>query len=171
MLPQFHSEYFLSGQKMYELRQGVQVLFFIFRCLLNFTMKCIGGQIKTFSFLFCTTCDAKSTKVERVNIQQFWNNDKKDNRLIQCVYMQWKSTNRWRLLIHRMIMKKQVKIEQIKRKQTCSVSFVKTLKFLENKFKIVQNSFLEITIKISWKTHQSQWSLHDKYGRSKAEDS
>ena len=70
-----------------------------------------------------------------------------------------------------MIMKKQVKIEQIKRKQTYSVSFVKTLKFQENKFKIVQNSFLEITIKISWKTHQSQWSLHDKYGRSKAEDS
>ena len=25
-------------------------------------MKCIGGQIKAFSFLFCTTCDAKSTK-------------------------------------------------------------------------------------------------------------
>ena len=25
-------------------------------------MKCIGGQIKAFSFLFCTACDAKSTK-------------------------------------------------------------------------------------------------------------
>ena len=30
--------------------------------LLNFTTKCIGGQIKAFSFLFCTACDAKSTK-------------------------------------------------------------------------------------------------------------
>ena len=25
-------------------------------------MKFIGGQIKAFSFLFCTTCDAKITK-------------------------------------------------------------------------------------------------------------
>ena len=35
--------------------------FFIFRCLLNF-MKCIRGQIKAFSFLFCNACDVKSTK-------------------------------------------------------------------------------------------------------------
>ena len=28
--------------------------------LLNFTTKCIRGQIKAFNFLFCTTSDAKS---------------------------------------------------------------------------------------------------------------
>ena len=36
--------------------------FFKFRYLLNFTTKCIGGQIKALSFLICTACDAKSTK-------------------------------------------------------------------------------------------------------------
>ena len=35
---------------------------FIFRGLLNFTTECIGGQIKAFSCVFCTTSDAKSTK-------------------------------------------------------------------------------------------------------------
>ena len=55
-------------------------------------------------------------------------------------------------------MKQQVKNEQIKRKQTCSVSFVKVFQFQENKFKI------------SWKTNQSRGSLHDKYGWPKAED-
>ena len=34
----------------------------IFRDLLNFTAKGIGGQIKAFSFLFCTASDVKSTK-------------------------------------------------------------------------------------------------------------
>ena len=71
---------------MYELWQSIQVLlwkkslksnmlilfsdviiqtnqFFIFRDLLNLTMKCIGDQIKGFSFLFCNTSNAKSTKV------------------------------------------------------------------------------------------------------------
>ena len=32
------------------------------RYLLNLTTKCIAGQTKGFSFLFCTACDAKSTK-------------------------------------------------------------------------------------------------------------
>ena len=36
--------------------------FFIFRYLLNFTTKGIGGQIKAFSFLFCIACDGKNTK-------------------------------------------------------------------------------------------------------------
>ena len=35
---------------------------FMFRDLLNFITKCIGGQIKPFSFLFCTAVDVKSTK-------------------------------------------------------------------------------------------------------------
>ena len=50
------------------------------------------------------------------------------------------------------------------------MSFAKVFKFQENKFKIVQKNFLEIIIKISWKTHWSRSSLQDKYGRSKAED-
>ena len=33
---------------------------FIFRDLLHFTTKYIGGQIKAFSFLFCATSDMKS---------------------------------------------------------------------------------------------------------------
>ena len=43
--------------------------------------------------------------------------------------------------MHRKITKKQVKKEQINRKQTCSVGFVKVFKFQENKFKIVQKDF------------------------------
>ena len=35
---------------------------FSYSDLLNFTKKCIGGQIKVFSFLFCTAGDVKSTK-------------------------------------------------------------------------------------------------------------
>ena len=40
-----------------------------------------------------------------------------------------------------MITKQRVKNEQIKRKQTCSVCFVKVFKFQENKFKIDQKNF------------------------------
>ena len=38
--------------------------FFIFWYLLNFTTKYIGGQIKAFSFIFCTAFDAESTNSE-----------------------------------------------------------------------------------------------------------
>ena len=48
--------------------------------------------------------------------------------------------------IHRTI-RKQVKNEQIKRKQNCSLCFVKVFKFQDNKFKIVQKNFQEIIIK------------------------
>ena len=37
-------------------------------------------------------------------------------------------------------LKQRVKNEQIKRKQTCYVCFVKVFKFLENKFKVVQKN-------------------------------
>ena len=145
--------------------------FFIFRYLLNFTTECIAGQIEGFSFLFCTLVMQKVQKVESINTAWMWNNLQKESRLIQCVYTQWKSSKRKRVLIHRMITKQRVKNEQIKIKQTCSVSFVKVCQFQDNKFKIVQKNFLEIIIKkIHWKTHQSWWSLHDKYGQSKAED-
>ena len=43
--------------------------FFTFRDLLNFTSKCIGDQIKGFSFLSCTTKNVKSTKGGSVNLQ------------------------------------------------------------------------------------------------------
>ena len=60
----------------------------------------------------------------------------------------------WRELIHRMIAKhgqkkrnvKNIKNEQKKRKQTCSLCFVNMFKFQENKFKIIQKNFLEIKI-------------------------
>ena len=41
----------------------------------------------------------------------------------------------------RMITKQQVKNEQIKRKQTCSLSFINMFKFQENKFQIIQSDF------------------------------
>ena len=56
--------------------------------------------------------------------------NKKENRFILHIYLQWKSAKRWR--IHRMIKKQQVKNEQIKRKKTCPLSFVNMFKFQEN---------------------------------------
>ena len=53
----------------------------------------------------------------------------KENRFNQCVYTQQKSMKRGRALIHRMITKKQVKNEQLKKKHACPVSFVKLIKF------------------------------------------
>ena len=111
---------------------------------------------------------------ERCYIEWLRNNKQKESRLILCVYTRWKSTKKWRTLIHIMITKQQVKNEQIKRKQTCYLCFVNVFKFQENKFKIVRKNFYKIKItlikNISWKSHRSQWSLHDKHGRSKAED-
>ena len=86
--------------------------------------------------------DVKSTKAgKRKPKEGLQNNKQEENKFILCVYMQWKITKRWKTLIHRKITKKQVKKEQIKRKQTCSVGFVKVFKFQENKFKIVQKDF------------------------------
>ena len=73
------------------------------------------------------------------------------------------------------MIKKQVKNEYIKRKQTCSLCFVNVLKFQEKKIKIAQKNFWEIKItlikeNISLKSHLSEWSLDDEYGWSKAED-
>ena len=42
--------------------------------------------------------------------------------------------------------KQQVKNEQVRRKQTCSLCFVNVFKCQENKFKIVQKNILEIEI-------------------------
>ena len=50
-----------------------------------------------------------------------------------------------------MITKQQVKNEQIKEKQDCSLCFVNVFKFQENKLKTVQKNFLEIKIKLTKK--------------------
>ena len=56
-----------------------------------------------------------------------------------CLHTKEKYKKVERALIRRMITK-QVKDEQIERKQTCIVSFVKVFKFQYNKFKIVQKN-------------------------------
>ena len=43
-----------------------------------------------------------------------------------------------------MIAKQQVKNQQIKRKETCSLHFVNVFKFQENKFKILQKNLIKI---------------------------
>ena len=53
----------------------------------------------------------------------------------------WKCMKTWSTLIHRMIAKQQVRNEQLKRQQNCSLRFVNVFKFQENKFKIVQKRF------------------------------
>ena len=50
-----------------------------------------------------------------------------------------------------MIMKQGVKNQQIKRKKTCSLSFVNAFKFQETKFKIAQKNFQEIKNNINKK--------------------
>ena len=61
-----------------------------------------------------------------------------------------------------------------KRKQICSLCFVEVFKFQEKQVQGHSKEFLRNynTNKktISWKSHQSQWSLHDKYGWSKVKD-
>ena len=59
---------------------------------------------------------------------------------------------RWRVLINRVITKEPVKNEHIKRKQACSLCFVNVFKFQENKFKITQKNFEEISIMLIRKT-------------------
>ena len=59
-----------------------------------------------------------------MNIQSDCKIMSKKKRLILCVYMQSQSMKRWRASIHRMIIKQQVKSEQIKGQQTHSVWFV-----------------------------------------------
>ena len=74
-----------------------------------------------------------------------------------------------------MITKKQVKNQQIRRKQTCSLCLINVFEFQENIVQDCSKKFLgnKNNInkkKIAWKSHWSQWSLHDKYGQSKVED-
>ena len=57
-----------------------------------------------------------------------------------------------------------------KKKTNLCLNCLKVFKFQDNKIKIVEKNFKEIITKISRKTHQSQWSLHEKYGWSKAKD-
>ena len=68
---------------------------------------------------------------------------------------------RWRVSIHRVIVKQQVKSEQIKRKQTCSLCFVNMFKFQEKKVEDCSKEFLgnknnTNSKKISWKSYRSR---------------
>ena len=70
---------------------------------MSFTWKCLGAQIKAFSFLFYTTCGAKSTKGASVNIKSDCKVTWKKKRLIQGVYMQWRTTKRCTAFINRIL--------------------------------------------------------------------
>ena len=75
--------------------------------------------------------------------------------------MQQKSMESWRVSIHRVIVKQQVKSEQIKRKQTCSLCFVNMFKFQEKKVEDCSKEFLgnknnTNSKKISWKSYRSR---------------
>ena len=56
----FYKKKLLKKQHVY--KRNYTNKLFIFRYLLNFTTKCIGDQIKVFSFPSCSVCDTKSTK-------------------------------------------------------------------------------------------------------------
>ena len=75
-----------------------------------------------FVFMNLSKCKRWRAFIERLQ-------NKKENRVILCVYKQQKSMEWWRALIYRMIMKQEVRNEQIKRKQTCSLCFVNVFKF------------------------------------------
>ena len=68
-----------------------------------------------------------------------------------------------------MIAKQRVKNEQIKRKQTCSVSCVEVFKSQENKFKIAQKKFWEIIKRYSGKPtgHDDHYMINMRGQRSK----
>ena len=53
----------LAGQVLFIIVLWCNYINKFYFILLNFTAKCIGYQIKTFKFIFCTAIDAKSTKV------------------------------------------------------------------------------------------------------------
>ena len=74
----------------------------------------------------------KLQKVESVNCESNCEiSAKREQTHSVCLHAvtQWKTTKAGKALIHIMITKQQVKNEQIKRKQTCSESFVKVFKF------------------------------------------
>ena len=126
-------------KKCMKLQWSMQVLLWKKKLLLNFPAKCIGSQIKAFSFLLCTLVVWKVQKAESITIQSDCKTMSKERTDSSCVYTLWKSTKKWRALLWRMIMKQQVKNEQIKNKLV--LCFVKVIKFQENKFKIIQKNF------------------------------
>ena len=80
--------------------------------------------------------------------------------------MQQKIMESWRVSVHRVIVKQQVKSEQIKRKQTCSLCFVNMFKFQEKKVEDCSKEFLgnktnTNSKKISWKSYRSRLEAID----------
>ena len=62
-----------------------------------------------------------------------------------------------------MIIKQQVKNEQIKEKQDCSLCFVNVFKFQENKLKTAQKNFSEIKIKLTKKRFLGEDTGHNDH--------
>ena len=117
--------------KMYELRRNVQVLFLkkllikkqhVYRNKklsilyyyslmklykhINYSYSeiILEVKLKVLVFFFVQLTMWKVEKVESINVESD-SNKEKENGMILCIYRQWKSTKRWRALIHRMIRK------------------------------------------------------------------
>ena len=131
------------------------------------------SHMKAFSFLFCTTSDAKSTKGRKHLLYTEWlQNEVKRVQTHPGYYMQWKSTKRWRALIQNDWETTSINWTD-KKKTNLFCVFCKCLnskKTSSRSFKLFLGSNNNNNKKTSWKSHQSQWSLQNKYGWSKAED-
>ena len=117
--------------KMYELRRNVQVLFLkkilikkqhVYRNkklsivyyyslmklykYINYSYSeiILEVKLKLLVFFFVQLTMWKVENVESINVESD-SNKQKENGMILCIYTQWKSTKRWRALIHRMIRK------------------------------------------------------------------
>ena len=132
-------------------------------------MKCVVGcHIKAFSFLFCTVSEVKSTKGgEHEYTEWLQNNEQKKETYLVCLHA----------------VTKYEKVESINTQNDYKTTSKKwTDKRTTNSFCVVckslnpkktnsrSSTIVMIVKKISWKTHLSQWSSHDKCGWSKAED-
>ena len=83
----------------------------------------------------------KVQKLESANIQSDCKTTSKKRTNSFCVFTLSGKVQKGGEHQYTMIMKQQLKNEEIKRKQTCSMCFVKVFKFQENKFIIVQKNF------------------------------
>ena len=137
-------------------------------------MKCIGVTWKLLVFFFVPLVMQKAQKVESIYYIQS-----------DCKTTSKKSTDPSRVL-H--AVEKYEKVESVntqndwettsinwtdKKKTNLFCVFCKCLnskKTSSRSFKLFLGNNNNNNKKTSWKSHQSQWSLHNKYGWSKAED-
>ena len=66
-------------------------------------------KLKLLVFFSVLLVMQKEQKLESVNIQSDYQTMSKMRTDLSCVYTQWKSMKRWRVLLQRMITKQQVK--------------------------------------------------------------